>query len=144
MKKYILLISILFSSSAIAEEYCREYNTVITIDGKPQQAYGISCLQPDGSWALQNNSLTLKNNPSLSFQPKQRIEVVRPVIVPYYSSSYIYRTYPNGYFYYGHEPFDFNIRIGNRPCRMPYCRRPYRPRPHYKHPHHRKPYHRHR
>ena len=30
--------------------YCREYQTTVRIDGKPQQAYGTACRQPDGSW----------------------------------------------------------------------------------------------
>jgi len=30
--------------------YCREYQTAITIDGKPERGYGSACRQPDGSW----------------------------------------------------------------------------------------------
>jgi surface antigen len=30
--------------------YCREYTTTVRIDGKPQQAWGRACRQPDGSW----------------------------------------------------------------------------------------------
>jgi surface antigen len=30
--------------------YCREYTTTVRIDGKPQQAWGTACRQPDGSW----------------------------------------------------------------------------------------------
>ncbi len=30
--------------------YCREYQTVIAIDGKPERSYGSACRQPDGSW----------------------------------------------------------------------------------------------
>src|SRR3990167_4559428 len=30
--------------------YCREYRTVATINGKPQQMYGTACRQPDGNW----------------------------------------------------------------------------------------------
>ena len=32
--------------------YCREYRTNATIGGKPQEVYGTSCRQPDGSWEL--------------------------------------------------------------------------------------------
>ncbi len=32
------------------ERYCREYTTTVRIDGKPQQAWGTACRQPDGSW----------------------------------------------------------------------------------------------
>lgn len=32
--------------------YCREYQTVATIGGRQEQAYGIACRQPDGTWQL--------------------------------------------------------------------------------------------
>jgi len=32
--------------------YCREYKTTVTISGKPENAYGTACRQPDGSWKL--------------------------------------------------------------------------------------------
>ena len=31
---------------------CREFQHTVTIGGKTQQAYGTSCLQPDGSWKI--------------------------------------------------------------------------------------------
>jgi hypothetical protein len=31
--------------------YCREYRSTVIIDGKPQNAFGKKCLQPDGTWA---------------------------------------------------------------------------------------------
>ena len=31
---------------------CREYQSAVTIDGRPQQTYGLACLQPDGSWRI--------------------------------------------------------------------------------------------
>jgi surface antigen len=34
-------------------QYCREYQTTITVAGKQEQAYGTACRQPDGSWKLQ-------------------------------------------------------------------------------------------
>ncbi len=33
--------------------YCREYTTTAMVAGKPQQAYGRACRQPDGSWEIQ-------------------------------------------------------------------------------------------
>lgn len=30
--------------------YCREYEQIITIDGKREKVYGTACRQPDGSW----------------------------------------------------------------------------------------------
>lgn len=35
------------------EPECREYQTTVTIDGKPQKAYGKACRQPDGTWKEQ-------------------------------------------------------------------------------------------
>lgn len=36
-----------------AKPYCREFQKQIIIDGRPEQAYGEACLQPDGSWKIQ-------------------------------------------------------------------------------------------
>jgi hypothetical protein len=33
---------------------CREFQHTVTIGGRTQQAYGTSCLQPDGSWQIVN------------------------------------------------------------------------------------------
>lgn len=32
--------------------YCREYTTTTMIGGEPQQAYGVACRSPDGSWHI--------------------------------------------------------------------------------------------
>lgn len=32
--------------------YCREYQHTVYIGGRPQQAYGTACRQPDGSWQI--------------------------------------------------------------------------------------------
>lgn len=34
--------------------YCREYQQVITVGGRTEQAYGTACQQPDGSWKVVN------------------------------------------------------------------------------------------
>ena len=34
---------------------CREFQQEVTIDGRPTQAYGTACLQPDGSWEVVDN-----------------------------------------------------------------------------------------
>ncbi|MBL8701615.1 MAG: hypothetical protein JNK67_24760 [Alphaproteobacteria bacterium] len=31
---------------------CRDYETTMTIDGKPQKVTGMACLQADGSWRI--------------------------------------------------------------------------------------------
>lgn len=35
--------------------YCREYQTVVTIGGRAEQAYGTACRQPDGAWQTVNS-----------------------------------------------------------------------------------------
>jgi len=37
-----------------AEQYCREYRQTVIVGGKKQDAYGIACRQPDGSWLINN------------------------------------------------------------------------------------------
>ena len=37
-----------------AGEYCREYQTEITVGGEKRQAYGKACRQPDGQWKIVN------------------------------------------------------------------------------------------
>ncbi|MBO6634253.1 glycine zipper 2TM domain-containing protein [Parvibaculum sp.] len=36
-------------------QYCREYQTVVTIGGRAEQAYGTACRQPDGTWKTVNS-----------------------------------------------------------------------------------------
>lgn len=33
-------------------EYCREYQTEVTVGGKTERAYGTACRQPDGQWKI--------------------------------------------------------------------------------------------
>lgn len=35
-------------------QYCREYQSSVTVNGAPQPSYGTACLQPDGSWRVVN------------------------------------------------------------------------------------------
>lgn len=35
-------------------QYCREYQTTVTVGGETQDAYGTACRQPDGSWQIQS------------------------------------------------------------------------------------------
>ncbi len=34
-------------------EYCREFQQTVVIGGKQEDAYGVACRQPDGSWEIQ-------------------------------------------------------------------------------------------
>ena len=33
-------------------QYCREYQTDVTVGGQKERAYGTACRQPDGSWKI--------------------------------------------------------------------------------------------
>ena len=33
-------------------EYCREFETTVTINGRPQPSHGIACYRPDGTWQI--------------------------------------------------------------------------------------------
>ena len=33
-------------------DYCREYESVVTINGVPQRSHGTACYRPDGSWRI--------------------------------------------------------------------------------------------
>ncbi|MHA1567735.1 MAG: RT0821/Lpp0805 family surface protein [Alphaproteobacteria bacterium] len=33
-------------------QYCREYQTTVTVGGETQDAFGTACQQPDGSWKI--------------------------------------------------------------------------------------------
>lgn len=33
-------------------EYCREFQQTVTIGGRPEDAYGVACRQPDGAWRI--------------------------------------------------------------------------------------------
>ena len=37
-----------------AGNYCREYQSTTSIDGRPVPTYGTACLRPDGSWQIVN------------------------------------------------------------------------------------------
>jgi len=36
------------------QSYCREFQTTIVVDGRPEKAHGTACLQPDGTWQVVN------------------------------------------------------------------------------------------
>ena len=38
-----------------AGNYCREFQSTVTVAGKTDQAYGTACRQPDGSWKVVGN-----------------------------------------------------------------------------------------
>ncbi len=38
-----------------AGNYCREYQTTVTVAGRTEQAFGTACRQPDGAWKVIEN-----------------------------------------------------------------------------------------
>ncbi|MCC7260018.1 MAG: glycine zipper 2TM domain-containing protein [Alphaproteobacteria bacterium] len=34
-------------------QYCREYTQTVNVGGRTEQAYGMACRQPDGTWRIQ-------------------------------------------------------------------------------------------
>lgn len=61
-------------ASAHAEPQCREYETTVSIGGKPQKAYGRACRQPDGTWKDEN---VLRDQPYTP-TPPERVENSHP------------------------------------------------------------------
>ena len=43
------------TATAPTEPECREFQTTVTIGGKPEEAYGRACRQPDGTWKQVGN-----------------------------------------------------------------------------------------
>ena len=40
-------------TKASTGEYCREFQQTVVIGGQQEDAYGVACRQPDGSWEIQ-------------------------------------------------------------------------------------------
>jgi hypothetical protein len=59
---------------------CREFDTPVMIDGQEQQASGVACLQPDGSWQVQQQGV--------AGQPPQTYTVAPQAYQPYYPAAY--------------------------------------------------------
>jgi surface antigen len=60
---------------------CREYTGTVTIAGKPQQAFGTACRQPDGTWRITED--TPGSAPQVYTLPPQAIHAA-PYPYPYY------------------------------------------------------------
>ena len=72
------------TSSAPQTQHCREFQKTVTIGGRSQEAYGTSCLQPDGSWKIVSPEET---SPSPAPPPVAAVPVFpayRPVPFAYY------------------------------------------------------------
>lgn len=78
----------LVSATAHANEpYCREYTKNVKVGGKLQESYGTACLQPDGSWEVQNSEPSY-NQPSRVVTTPTIIREEVVTYVPYYRPAY--------------------------------------------------------
>ena len=65
---------------ASAQQTCREFDTPVIIAGRQEQAHGTACLQPDGSWSVQQ---------SVADQPPQTYVVPPQQYQAYYPPDYV-------------------------------------------------------
>jgi len=69
---------------AQAQQNCREFQQTVIVGGQPQQGYGTTCQQPDGSWQI-------VSPPAANPAPPPSV-----VAAPY---PYPYPAYPYPYYY---------------------------------------------
>jgi hypothetical protein len=62
------------SGPAGNQPYCREFTQTVTIGNKTQQGWGTACLQPDGSWQIQPN--TVQNDDAATATPQPGVQYV--------------------------------------------------------------------
>ena len=46
------VVAVRDGTDARSGAYCREFQETVTIGGKPEQAFGTACRQPDGTWKV--------------------------------------------------------------------------------------------
>ena len=62
IRKFLILTTLITipviggSTTAKAEEYCREYTKTVSVGGQRENAYGTACYRPDGSWEIVSTS----------------------------------------------------------------------------------------
>lgn len=121
--KTMLTVAVLFSAafvasekpaSAYSEPYCREYVKNVVVAGRVQQSYGTACMQPDGSWQIQQDygAIPAGYNP-----PPQVVVLQDPQPYPIYverSPRYV-RTAPPPFFSLNINSYDRDYyRSGRR------------------------------
>lgn len=94
MKRFIIIPLCMagFISMPAHAEYCREFTKDVYVGGRMQQAYGTSCMQPDGSWQIRQQP-TVVQQPITYVQP---VSYVQPATYydsgysrPYYNPTYV-------------------------------------------------------
>jgi hypothetical protein len=84
--------------AAASAQACREFDTPVTINGQEQEAHGTACLQPDGTWRVEQD---------VAGQAPQTYVIQPPVYQPYYPSAYLVDPW-----FYGPPLFSSGIFIG--------------------------------
>lgn len=79
--------------TASGEPYCREFTKVVTIGGRPENAYGRACYQPDGSWQVVSDDIPAAQ--PVQYNPQyNQVEYLPPAYYPepiYYPQPVSYR-----------------------------------------------------
>lgn len=83
--------------TAQAPATCREFQQTITVGGTPQEAYGTTCLQPDGSWKV----VGAPQSAPETQPPAPPPQIAAAPAYPYYAYPY---PYPYYYPPYGYPP----------------------------------------
>lgn len=86
------------AAAPVTQPQCREFSTSVVVGGRPQQMFGTACLQPDGTWKIDQ---------SLPSQPVQAYVVPPQVYRPYYPPAYLADPW-----YYGPPLFIGGVFVG--------------------------------
>ncbi len=106
-------------ASAKPAEYCREYSSTATVDGREQQTIGTACLGPDGTWRIADPDAVpgASPAPALASPPPavpQTYAAAPPAATypaPAYSYYPGYTYYPQPY-YYSPYPYYYPPTVG--------------------------------
>ena len=107
------------AQAAQAGPTCREFKETITLNGAPQEAWGTTCLQPDGTWKVMS-APQLDGAPSTTATaaaattappPAPPPQQQQAVAVPSYPA-YTYYSYPYPYPYYYYPPYYYGGPVG--------------------------------
>jgi hypothetical protein len=105
--------------SAKPSQYCREYTSNATVDGRPQETVGTACLGPDGTWRIvdaENSPSSLAQSPVTTDVP-QTYAGAPAVAYPAYPYAYpypAYAYYPAPYYPYPYYGPAVGIGLGFR------------------------------
>ena len=90
--------------AAAEPQHCREFQQTVMVGGQPQQGYGTTCLQPDGSWQI-------VSPPTAGAPPASPPPAV--AAAPYPAYPYPYYPYPY-YAYPGYVGPPVSVGLGFR------------------------------